>query len=90
MLEKRNRNLCGVQDETVAECCCEPLKQKSGKSTLAALEPRLRMREDGTHLRRCREHYASARKGLNELAVGVPGPQGNYTIQLRLICDRPL
>ena len=64
MLEKRNRNLCWVQDETVAECCSEPLKQKSGKSTLAALEPRLRKREDGIHLRDCLEHYASARKGL--------------------------
>jgi hypothetical protein len=51
MLEKRNRNLCRVQDETVAECCCEPLKQKSGKSTLATLEPRLSKREDGIHLR---------------------------------------
>ena len=38
-----------------------------------ALEPRLRKREDGTHLHECLEHYASARQGLDELAVGVPG-----------------
>ena len=38
-----------------------------------ALEPRLRKREDGSHLRERLEHCASARKGLDELAAGVPG-----------------
>ena len=43
------------------------------KTTLAALEPRLTTRKDQAHLLECREHYASARKGLDELAVERPG-----------------
>jgi pyruvate dehydrogenase (quinone) len=58
------------------------------KSTLAALESRLRKREDGTHLRECLEHYASARKGLDELAVGVPGRKPIHPQYLARMIDR--
>jgi pyruvate dehydrogenase (quinone) len=39
------------------------------KATLAALLPLLREKRDGTHLTQAREHYAKARKGLDELAA---------------------
>ena len=38
MLEKRNRNLCWVQDETVAECCSEPLKYKIRSMAVQAVD----------------------------------------------------
>jgi pyruvate dehydrogenase (quinone) len=44
------------------------------RATLAALQPRLSAKQrDPSHLRRAREHYARARSGLDELAVGTPG-----------------
>jgi pyruvate dehydrogenase (quinone) len=48
----------------------------------------LRKREDGTHLRDCLEHYASARKGLDELAVGVPGRKPIHPQYLARMIDR--
>ena len=43
------------------------------QSTISALLPLLEQKRDGTHLAQAREHYAKARKGLDELAVGKPG-----------------
>jgi len=43
------------------------------KDTLLALAPLLEDKRDDSHLKRCREHYKDARKGLDDLAVGEPG-----------------
>jgi pyruvate dehydrogenase (quinone) len=43
------------------------------KATLAALLPLLQQKSDGSHLAQAREHYAKARKALDDLAVGTPG-----------------
>ena len=39
------------------------------KATLAALLPLLQQKQDGAHLAQAREHYARARKALDDLAV---------------------
>jgi len=43
------------------------------KATLAALLPLLKKERSDAHLKQARDHYAKARKGLDELAVGAPG-----------------
>jgi pyruvate dehydrogenase (quinone) len=43
------------------------------RATLESLLPLLEQKRDGTHLARARQHYAKARKALDELAVGTPG-----------------
>jgi pyruvate dehydrogenase (quinone) len=43
------------------------------KATMTALLPLLKAKQDDAHLVQAREHYAKARKGLDELAVGKPG-----------------
>src|SRR5712675_1537927 len=43
------------------------------RATLAALLPLLKQKRDDTHLSQAQRHYAKARKGLDELAVGKPG-----------------
>jgi pyruvate dehydrogenase (quinone) len=43
------------------------------KATLAALLPLLRQNSDVMHLTQAREHYAKARKALDDLARGTPG-----------------
>src|SRR5271168_4954218 len=43
------------------------------RTTIAALLPLLEYKSDATHLTQAREHYAKARKGLDDLAVGTPG-----------------
>jgi pyruvate dehydrogenase (quinone) len=43
------------------------------RATLAALLPLLKEKRDGTHLAQAQQHYARARKALDELAVGTPG-----------------
>src|SRR5271165_5092335 len=43
------------------------------KETLTALLPLLKQKWDGAHLAQAREHYAKARKALDDLAVGTPG-----------------
>jgi hypothetical protein len=43
------------------------------RASLEALLPLLEQKRDGTHLARARQHYAEARKALDELAVGTPG-----------------
>jgi pyruvate dehydrogenase (quinone) len=58
------------------------------KTTLAALEPHLTTRKDLAHLLECREHYASARKGLDELAVGTPGRKPIHPQYLARMIDQ--
>src|SRR4029077_15727514 len=43
------------------------------KTTLAALNPRLRTNNDEAHLKDSLEHYSKARKGLDEVAIGERG-----------------
>ena len=43
------------------------------RATIDALLPRLKDKRNGRHLKRAREHYHKARKGLDELAVGRRG-----------------
>ncbi len=43
------------------------------RATLEALLPLLEQKRDGTHLAQARQHYAKARKALDDLAVGTPG-----------------
>lgn len=43
------------------------------KDTLLALAPLLKHNKDDSHLKRCREHYKDARRGLDDLASGEPG-----------------
>jgi pyruvate dehydrogenase (quinone) len=43
------------------------------KATLQALAPQLTPKEDRSHLDKCLDHYRQARKGLDDLATGVPG-----------------
>jgi pyruvate dehydrogenase (quinone) len=42
-------------------------------ATLEALLPLLEQKRDDSHLRQAQQHYAKARKGLDELAKGNPG-----------------
>jgi pyruvate dehydrogenase (quinone) len=43
------------------------------RATIEALLPNLQQKRDEPRLARAREHYATARKGLDDLAVGAPG-----------------
>jgi pyruvate dehydrogenase (quinone) len=43
------------------------------RATLVALLPLLDQKRDGTHLAQAQQHYAKARKALDDLAVGTPG-----------------
>jgi pyruvate dehydrogenase (quinone) len=43
------------------------------RATVEVLLPLLDQKRDGTHLAQAREHYARARKALDDLAVGTPG-----------------
>jgi pyruvate dehydrogenase (quinone) len=43
------------------------------RATLAALLPLLDQKRDGSHLAQAQQHYAKARKALDELAGGTPG-----------------
>jgi pyruvate dehydrogenase (quinone) len=43
------------------------------RTTIVALLPLLETKRDATHLAQARDHYAKARKGLDDLAVGKPG-----------------
>src|ERR1700736_806479 len=43
------------------------------RATIEALLALLKQKWDGTHLAQAREHYARARKGLDDLAAGTPG-----------------
>jgi len=43
------------------------------RATVQALLPLLTVKRDATHLTQAREHYAKARKRLDDLAIGTPG-----------------
>ena len=43
------------------------------RATIAALLPLLQQKRDGSHLAQAQQHYAKARKALDDLAVGTPG-----------------
>ena len=43
------------------------------KATLNGLLPLLEQKRNATHLAQAREHYARARKSLDDLAIGTPG-----------------
>jgi pyruvate dehydrogenase (quinone) len=43
------------------------------RTTITALLPLLKQKRDGTHLEQARQHYAKARKSLDDLAIGKPG-----------------
>jgi pyruvate dehydrogenase (quinone) len=43
------------------------------RSTIAALLPFLKQKWAGTHLGQAQKHYAEARQGLDDLAIGTPG-----------------
>jgi pyruvate dehydrogenase (quinone) len=43
------------------------------RATIEALLPLLTQKWDGTHLAQAQQHYARARKGLDDLAAGTPG-----------------
>ena len=52
------------------------------RATIEGLLPLLDRKRDGTHLAQAREHYAKARKGLDELAVGAPGKRPIHPQQI--------
>ena len=52
------------------------------RATIEGLLPLLDQKRDGTHLAQAREHYAKARKGLDELAVGAPGKRLSHPQQI--------
>src|SRR5437016_2144147 len=43
------------------------------RATLTALLPLLKQKQDGTHLARAQQHYATSRGALDDLAKGTPG-----------------
>lgn len=52
------------------------------RSTIAALLPLLENKSDSTHLTQARAHYAKARRGLDDLAVGTPGKRSIHPQQI--------
>jgi pyruvate dehydrogenase (quinone) len=59
------------------------------KPTLTALLPLLEQKRDDTHLAQARNHYARARKALDDLAIGTPGKRLIHPQQIaKAISDR--
>ena len=59
------------------------------RPTIEALLPLLEQKWDGAHLAQAQQHYAKARKGLDDLAVGTPGKGLIHPQQVaRAISDR--
>ncbi len=52
------------------------------RATLEALLPLLEQKRDGTHLAQAQQHYAKARKALDELAVGTSGKRPIHPQQI--------
>jgi pyruvate dehydrogenase (quinone) len=52
------------------------------RTAIAALLPQLDQKQDNTHLAQAQQHYAKARKGLDELAVGTPGKRPIHPQQI--------
>ncbi len=58
-------------------------------TTITALLPLIKEKRDGTLLAQAREHYAKARKALDDLAVGKPGKRPLHPQQIaKAISDR--
>jgi pyruvate dehydrogenase (quinone) len=58
------------------------------KATLQALTPQLTSKQDRHHLDQCLEHYRKARKGLDDLATGVPGKKPIHPQYVAKIVDQ--
>jgi len=58
------------------------------KATLQALTPQVTPKQNRNHLDQCLEHYQKARKGLNDLAVGVPGKKPIHPQYVAKIVDQ--
>src|SRR6204780_265161 len=56
--------------------------------TLRALMPRIKVKSDRRHLDKARTHYATARKGLDELATGRPGGRLHPQHLVRVINEK--
>jgi Thiamine pyrophosphate-requiring enzymes [acetolactate synthase, pyruvate dehydrogenase (cytochrome), glyoxylate carboligase, phosphonopyruvate decarboxylase] len=57
------------------------------KATLQALTPQLTPKQDRHHLDQCLDHYRKARKGLDDLATGVPGKKPIHPQYVAKIVD---
>src|SRR5213080_1834795 len=55
------------------------------KTTLRALLPKLTQHQDDRHLKAAREHYAKARKGLDELAIAGSGARSHPQYVARVV-----
>jgi pyruvate dehydrogenase (quinone) len=58
------------------------------KATLQALAPQLTPKQDRSHLDQCLEHYRKARKGLDDLATGVPGKKPIHPQYVAKVVDQ--
>ena len=58
------------------------------KATLHALTPQLTPKQDRSHLDQCVAHYQKARKGLDDLATGVPGRQPIHPQYIAKVVDQ--
>jgi len=58
------------------------------KATLQALTPQLAPKQDRSHLDRSLEHYQKARKGLDDLATGVPGKKPIHPQYVAKVVDQ--
>jgi pyruvate dehydrogenase (quinone) len=56
-------------------------------ATLQALTPQLTPKQNRQHLDQCLEHYGKARKGLDDLATGVPGKKPIHPQYVAKIVD---
>ena len=58
------------------------------KATLQALTPQLTPKQDRSHLDQCLAHYQKARKGLDDLATGVPGRKPIHPQYIAKVVDQ--
>ena len=58
------------------------------KATLQALLPQLEAKQDRIHLDQCLEHYQKARKGLDDLATGIPGKRPIHPQYVAKVVDQ--
>src|SRR4030088_2820144 len=58
------------------------------QATLQALTPQLTPKQNRNHLDQCLEHYQKARKGLDDLATGVPGKKPIHPQYVARVVDQ--
>jgi pyruvate dehydrogenase (quinone) len=58
------------------------------QATLQALTPQLTPKQNRNHLDQCLEHYQKARKGLDDLATGVPGKKAIHPQYVAKVVDQ--